>query len=89
MNDLIHTGTKAATYGGSGMAIVFGLTLNEWGVIAGTLIALCGLVVQIVSTYNRNRRAEELHAAQLEAVRVGKNALSLRGGEDSSSDSEG
>ena len=42
--------TKAANYamyGGSGSALFFGLTANEFAAVAGVVIALIGLLVNI------------------------------------------
>jgi hypothetical protein len=38
---------SAATYGGSGAAVIFGLTANEFAAISGVVIAICGLLVNI------------------------------------------
>lgn len=38
---------SAATYGGSGAAVIFGLTANEFAAISGVVIALVGLLVNI------------------------------------------
>lgn len=36
---------SVVSYAGAGTAVVGGLTLNEWGVIAGMLIGIAGLVL--------------------------------------------
>ena len=47
-NDAVSTKiASAATYGGSGAAVIFGLTANEFAAISGVVIALCGLLVNI------------------------------------------
>lgn len=38
---------SVATYGGSGAAIIFGLTANEFAAISGVVIAVIGLIVNI------------------------------------------
>ena len=38
---------SVATYGGSGAAVIFGLTANEFAAISGVVIALVGLLVNI------------------------------------------
>jgi hypothetical protein len=45
---IVSKTATAATYGGAGNAIVFGLTANEWsvvGVIGGIAIGLLGLAI--------------------------------------------
>jgi ABC-type proline/glycine betaine transport system permease subunit len=37
-----------ATYGGSGAAVLFGLTANEFAAIAGAVVAIVGLIVSWV-----------------------------------------
>lgn len=87
MNETIHTGAKVATYGGAGTALtLFGMNMSEVAAIVAAIVALCGLVVQVISTYNRNRRAEELHAVTLEALRANPALVASRSAEDSASD---
>ena len=48
VNEAITTkAATAATYGGSGAAVIFGLTANEFAAISGVVIALVGLLVNI------------------------------------------
>ena len=48
VNEAITTkAATAATYGGSGAAVFFGLTANEFAAVSGVVIALCGLLVNI------------------------------------------
>jgi hypothetical protein len=47
---LIEKAANVATAGGSGTAVVFGLTPSEWsvvGVIGGLIVAIAGLLVNI------------------------------------------
>lgn len=41
----IMQGSHTATYGGSAVTILSGLTINEWGVIIGATVAVLGLIV--------------------------------------------
>lgn len=50
---------SAATYGGSGAAVLFGLTANEFAAIGGVVIALCGLVVNIYFKHQHLKLARE------------------------------
>lgn len=48
---LVEKVANAAIGGGSGAAVVFGLTPSEWsviGVIGGLVVAVAGLVVQVM-----------------------------------------
>lgn len=52
---------SAATYGGSGTAMIFGLTPGEWqvlGVIGGLIVAVVGLVVNVYFKHQHLRLAE-------------------------------
>ena len=44
---VITKAASAATYGGSGVAVIFGLTANEFAAVSGVVIALIGLFVNI------------------------------------------
>lgn len=44
---LISKTATTATYTGSASAVIFGLSANEFAAVAGVLIALAGLVVNI------------------------------------------
>lgn len=44
---VVTKAATAATYGGSAGAVFFGLTANEFVALAGVVIALIGLVVNI------------------------------------------
>jgi ABC-type proline/glycine betaine transport system permease subunit len=51
--------SAAIGYGGSGTAVVFGLTPSEWsaiGVIGGLLIALAGFLVNAYFGWRRDQR---------------------------------
>ena len=58
MNEKIST---AATYGGSGVAVIFGLTPGEWqviGIIGGLLIGAAGLVFKVYFDWRRFERGD-------------------------------
>lgn len=57
---------SAATYGGSGAAVLFGLTANEFAAIGGVVIALCGLVVNIYFKHQHLKLARESAKAEQE-----------------------
>lgn len=57
----IEKASAAATYGGGGTAVVFGLTPSEWsviGVIGGLVIAFLGFVVNAVFQYLKWKREQ-------------------------------
>ena len=59
---IVSKTASAATYGGAGNAIVFGLTANEWsviGVIGGLFIALLGFFVNIYFKRQHLRIAQQ------------------------------
>jgi hypothetical protein len=61
---------SAAQYGGSGAAVVFGLTTSEWsviGVIAGVVIGLAGFAVNTVFQYLRWKREQDFLEASDDA----------------------
>jgi hypothetical protein len=48
---IVEKASAVAMYGGSGGAIVFGLTPGEWsvvGVIAGIVVAVIGLAINVI-----------------------------------------
>ena len=59
---------KAATYGGAGSMIVFGLTLYELGIIVGIVTALLGYVTQLYFNRRRDRRELLEHSARMERL---------------------
>jgi len=50
---------SAATYAGSGAAVLFGLTANEFAAIGGVVIALCGLLVNIYFKHQHLKLARQ------------------------------
>lgn len=62
----------AATYGGAGNAIAFGLTANEWsvvGVIGGLIIALLGYFTNLYFKRRADRRDEIESGERLKLLR--------------------
>ncbi len=57
---------KTATYGGGTSALFFGLTANEVAAIIGALVAVVGLIVQIMYNRRRDRREREHHCREAE-----------------------
>lgn len=53
------------TYGGSGTAIISGLTLNQIGVVVGIVVGLVGLGLQFWYTLRKDRRETELHSRRM------------------------
>jgi len=51
------TGTAIAMTGGSG-AVVAGINLSDWGVIAGIVIGVLGLLVQLHFKWREDQRQE-------------------------------
>lgn len=54
----VIVGSKVAAYGGSGAAVVSGLTLNELGVIVGIVVGVAGLVLGQVWSWRKDRREQ-------------------------------
>lgn len=58
-NEIITKTASTATYGGSGAAVIFGLTANEFAAISGVVIALVGLLVNIYFKHQHLKIARE------------------------------
>ena len=56
---------KTATYGGGASAFLFGLTANEFAAIAGVIVAVAGLCVQVYFNRKRDRRETDEHKARM------------------------
>lgn len=61
----VSAATKVSTYGGSAGAVIFGLAANEMAAIGGLVIGLLGLIVTFYFKWRDDRRATQLHAAQM------------------------
>ena len=57
---VITKAASAATYGGSGVAVIFGLTANEFAAVSGVVIALIGLFVNIYFKHQHLKIAKAL-----------------------------
>lgn len=53
---------NAATYGGSSSAVFFGLTANEFAAIGGLIVAIIGLVVNILYKHKHYKLAKRRQA---------------------------
>lgn len=65
---LVIKAANTATYGGSGSAIFFGMTANEFAAIGGLVIAIIGLAVNVWykhKHYMLARRRAELEGTDL------------------------
>lgn len=56
MSEHIEQLAKAATYGGSGVAVIFGLSVNEFAALVGILIGIAGYITNLIFTWRRDRR---------------------------------
>lgn len=55
-----------ATYGGSGSAIIFGMSANEFAALGGFAIALIGLCCNVFFQYKRHKvMTEQQHINEL------------------------
>ena len=71
IQDKIDAAAQGATYGGAGSAVFFGLQANEFAALVGATVAVLGFVVQLLHVIAKERRARELHRAELEALKNG------------------
>lgn len=56
---------KTALYGGSSIAIIFGLTAYDLAAITGAVVAIAGLSVQWYYNFKKDKREEEAHKARM------------------------
>lgn len=70
-NDLATAAVgKYMTFGGSGSALVLGgLAISDWAAIAGVLIGIAGVCIQIYFKRRADRRDAELHDAEMSKLR--------------------
>ena len=66
---LASTPLAAAAAGGQG--VVFGLGWNELGIIVGAVVGLAGLLFSQYWAWQRDRREQALHDAQVAALKAG------------------
>jgi hypothetical protein len=81
MSEKIATGTTVATYTASCVAVLSGLTLTDWGVIAGISI---GILTYVTNWFLRRKEvAANVAAKQLEMeetrLRIERERLELEG----------
>ncbi|MBU0539876.1 MAG: phage holin family protein [Gammaproteobacteria bacterium] len=55
----------AMTYAGSAATVISGLTINEWGVIIGAVVAIAGLAVSTAINVWFKRQQLEIMRTQL------------------------
>ena len=60
---------RAATYIGSGSSVIFGLSLNEWGVIIGIAVAILGLALGQYWHWRQDRRNERIARAKIRGIK--------------------
>lgn len=51
--------------------VAFGMNWNEIGIIVGAIVGIAGLVFSQYWAHLRNKREQELHAAQVAALKKG------------------
>lgn len=59
---------SGASYAGAGLSIFAGLTLTEWGVIAGIITAVLTLAVNWIYQYRKDRREQKLWKIQMDKL---------------------
>lgn len=62
---------NTTTLGGAGATVIFGLNLNEWGMVVGILVAVLGLVFSNYWQRKRNHRETQIALATIAALERG------------------
>jgi len=57
-------------YTGSGVAVLFGLSLNEIGLLVGIIVAVLGFFVNVYYRHRTQILLEQKHALELEILRA-------------------
>lgn len=70
--------TQAMTYGGAATSVLAGLSLNQWGVIIGMVVAVLGLFGNWAINIYFSHLAYKLKKARLAAELAG----AIKGGDD-------
>lgn len=70
--------TQAMTYGGAATSVLSGLSLNQWGVIVGMVVAVLGLLGNWAINIYFSHLDHKLKKARLAAELAG----AIKGGED-------
>lgn len=60
---------NAASYGGATVSIASGLTLTEWGVIAGIVTAIVTLLANLFYQWRKDKREHSIYLIELELRR--------------------
>lgn len=81
-------GRVASVGGGIGAFTLWGLQAGELAAVGGLIVALCGLIVQVVIAFRRDRRAQDEHALRMEVLLANPNTVTRGSVEDSESYSE-
>lgn len=63
--ETIAAAASKLTYSGGATAVIGGLTASDVAAFVGAIVAVLGLIVQIVFKLRADRRASELHRARL------------------------
>lgn len=69
-NTMADKAMNAASYGGAAVSVTSGLTLTEWGVIAGIVTAIVTLLANLFYQWRKDRREHELYRLELEMRRA-------------------
>jgi heme/copper-type cytochrome/quinol oxidase subunit 2 len=65
----ISAGASKVTYGGAGASVLSWMLSNQAGVAVGILVAVIGLVVNLVFKIREDRRQVREHEARMRAIR--------------------
>lgn len=81
--DFTDTTAQVAMYGGAATAgTIWHLQLGDVGVIVSMLVAVLGFAVHAWALWRKDRRAQELHQLNVEALRGAKAAVKETGAGD-------
>lgn len=80
-------GGRVASIGGGVSAFtLWGLQAGELAAVGGLIVALCGLIVQVVIAFRRDGRAQAEHARRMELLNASESLVSSGSPEDGESD---
>lgn len=71
-NSTIANVANKATYTGAVSAVYGGLTANEIAAYGGLIVAILGLLIQIVFKVRSDRREAEFHRERMQMAREGR-----------------
>jgi membrane protein implicated in regulation of membrane protease activity len=66
-----RTGATTTLGGAASTVALWGLSVPDWAVIVSAAVAVAGFFLHFFATMRKEKRAQELHAAQLEGLRNG------------------